>query len=84
MPRVRAVTLSATFKQTCMVCCKNNGNQKGVSAKPLCRFKSSLSGWWYLSFEAGPDAELLKLVLREVPDDVVDERCYMDLQNHGI
>uniref|UniRef100_A0A4W5JM36 Uncharacterized protein n=1 Tax=Hucho hucho TaxID=62062 RepID=A0A4W5JM36_9TELE len=30
-----------------------------------CRLQSSLSGQWYLSFEAGPDAELVKLVLRE-------------------
>lgn len=26
------------------------------------------SGPWYLSFEAGPDAELMKLLLREVPE----------------
>uniref|UniRef100_A0A8C8LNZ7 Interleukin-18 n=1 Tax=Oncorhynchus tshawytscha TaxID=74940 RepID=A0A8C8LNZ7_ONCTS len=44
------------------------------------RFKSSLRTSSYLSFEAGPDAELIKLVLREVPQDVVDENTIMRLQ----
>ncbi|XP_064880599.1 uncharacterized protein LOC135573975 isoform X2 [Oncorhynchus nerka] len=102
-----AVILSVTSpcKQTYMVCCKN-GDQEGVSAKPLeqplpdqigCtkheavffmevipgtsqyRFQSSLWTSSYLSFEAGPDAELIKLVLREVPKDVVDENSKMRL-----
>uniref|UniRef100_A0A4W5QCF5 Interleukin-18 n=1 Tax=Hucho hucho TaxID=62062 RepID=A0A4W5QCF5_9TELE len=102
--RGSAVILSVTSpcKQTYMVCCNNNGDQKIVSAKPLeqplpdqidysqheavffmelipgtsqYRFKSSLWCRWYLSFEAGRDPELIKLVLREVPEDVVDERC---------
>ncbi|XP_055736031.1 uncharacterized protein LOC129822103 isoform X1 [Salvelinus fontinalis] len=43
------------------------------------RFESSLLSRSYLSFEAGPDAELMKLVLREVPEDCVDENCSMRL-----
>ncbi|XP_041731908.1 uncharacterized protein LOC121565095 [Coregonus clupeaformis] len=109
-PRGSAVTLSVTShcKKTYLVCCKNNGNKKEVSAKPLeqplpdqilCsqheavffmeailgtsmyRFKSSLWSGWYLSFEAGSDEEPMKLILREVLEDVVDERCCMALQN---
>uniref|UniRef100_A0A673Z424 Interleukin-18 n=1 Tax=Salmo trutta TaxID=8032 RepID=A0A673Z424_SALTR len=74
MPRGRA--------QTYMVCCKNL-NQKGVSAKPLesiyilntdiCIHFEINSAYIYVtcnsvSFEAVPDAELMKLVLREVPE----------------
>lgn len=43
------------------------------------RFQSSLRTSSYLSFEAGPDAELIKLVLRQVPKDVVDENSKMRL-----
>ncbi|XP_029570825.1 uncharacterized protein LOC115163244 isoform X1 [Salmo trutta] len=106
-PRGSAVILSVTSpcKQTYMVCCEKNGDQKGVSAKPLdqplpdqigrskheavfymelipgtsqYRFNSSLWCSWYLSFEDGPEAALMKLVLREVHKDV-DENCSMDL-----